>query len=232
MFLAIGCQVYQQDANGNQFRISELGGHFGGSGDGVILGIPDIPAGEPALGEFKTHGSKSYAKLVKDGVRVAKFEHFVQMQMYLRKMNIKYAIYVAVNKDNDELHMEIIRRDDYFADQYLERGRNIVMMRSVPEPIKNASPGLFDCRYCDYHEVCYDRAPVEHNCRTCFHAMPLEDGTWECGNAHRKMISSLNNSDFSNLPPTHADDHTPGETMQLTKERQLKGCKSFYVSVM
>jgi hypothetical protein len=224
MFLAIGCQVYQQDANGNQFRISELGGHFGGSGDGVIVGIPDLPPNTPALAEFKTHNLKSFTKLQKSGVREAKFEHFVQMQMYMRKMQLPVAIYGAVCKDNDELHLEIVYPDQYFADQYLERGRTIVMMRQVPEPIKNASPGLFDCKYCDYNGICYDREPPEHNCRTCVHSEPRADGTWWCGDKKRHMAMS-----FGNLSD---DDHTPGETLQLSKERQLKGCKTFYASVM
>ena len=38
MLLMIGCEVYQQDAEGNQFRISHAEGHLGGSGDGVVIG--------------------------------------------------------------------------------------------------------------------------------------------------------------------------------------------------
>jgi len=96
--LAIGCQVYQQDENGKQFRISGVSGHFGGSGDGIATGVPDVDPSLPVLLEFKTHNDKSYIKLAKEGVRSAKFEHYVQMQIYLRKMALTVALYMAVNK--------------------------------------------------------------------------------------------------------------------------------------
>lgn len=222
MLLAIGCQVYQQDANGNQFRISDVGGHFGGSGDGVVIGIPDLPAGVACLAEFKTHGEKSFLKLQKEGVRVAKFEHFVQMQVYMRKMNLLYALYGAVNKNTDELYMEIVVLETEVGDTFLDRGRQIIMMKSIPARIHNASPGLFACRYCDELDICHKSAPMAKNCRTCLHAEPRADGTWWCESKERqfKMIFG---------PSEGVSD--AGETFQLSKERQLVGCESFYTPV-
>jgi len=223
MLLAIGCQVYQQDANGNQFRISELGGHLGGSGDGIVIGIPDIPAGNTCLAEFKTHGEKSFLKLVKEGVRSAKFEHFVQMQLYMRKMNLVYAIYGAVNKNTDELHLEIIILDTEIADHFLDRGRQIIMLRSVPERIPNASAGYYECRYCPDNAICHENAPMDKNCRTCFHAQPREDGTWWCESKERQLAMLF--------PSCKEGDKDANETFQLSKERQLKGCESFYTPI-
>lgn len=205
MLLSIGCKVYQQDANGNQFRISELGGHLGGSGDGVIVGLPDLLPGTPCLAEFKTHGEKSFIKLEKEGVRVAKFEHYVQMQVYMRKMNLSYALYGAVNKNTDALYMEIILLDPDFADQFLDRGRQIIMMKVAPAKIHNASPGLFTCRYCDHIDICHKGAPMDRNCRTCMYSEAREDGKWICNSVERLLVTQ--------------------DTI-LTKEIQLVGCKS------
>ena len=224
MLLAIGCQVYQQDANGKQFRISDVGGHFGGSGDGVVIGLPDVPPGAPCLAEFKTHGEKSFLKLVKEGVRVAKFEHFVQMQIYMRKMNILYAMYGAVNKNTDEIHLEMVTLDANLADQFLDRGRQIIMMRSVPEKMPNASPGFFACRFCDVKDICHSNASMDHNCRTCHHAVAREDGTWWCESKERQTAMLFDGDRKEN-------DVVVGETYQLTKERQLTGCQSFYSPV-
>lgn len=223
ILLAIGCKVYQQDAAGNQFRISDVGGHFSGSGDGVAIGIPDIPDNEPCLVEFKTHGEKSFLKLQKEGVRVSKFQHYIQMQIYLRKMNLLYGLYCAVNKNTDEIYMEIVLLDANLADQFLDRGRQIIMMRIVPERIPNASPGLFACRYCDNKDICFNNAPKEHNCRTCFNAQPQEDGTWICLSKEREL-TILFKDKFDK-------DCKENETLQLSKERQLTGCKSFYVPI-
>jgi len=177
--LTIGVQIYQQDENGKQFRISDVGGHFGGSGDGVALGIPDLPAGTPCLLEFKTHNDASFKKLDKEGVRSAKFEHYVQMNLYMRKMGLAVALYGAVNKNNDELHLEIVQLDTATADQFLDRGRQIILMKNAPAKI-NESPGWFGCRFCDHAPVCHLGAAPATNCRTCTHSVAKEDGLWYC----------------------------------------------------
>lgn len=179
MLLMIGVQVYQQDENGKQFRISDAGGHFGGSGDGVAIGIPDLPEGTAALLEFKTSSTKYFAKLKKDGVRAAKFEHYVQMQTYMRKMGLPAALYMCVNKDNDELYGEIVMFDAKVADEFINRGVRLVFMDEAPTRISE-SPGWFECKWCDHRSVCHmDKAP-EQNCRTCKHSVVVEDGTWRC----------------------------------------------------
>lgn len=179
LLLMIGCEVYQQDDKGNQFRISDVGGHFGGSGDGVAIGVPDIPAGHACLLEFKTHNANSFKKLKAEGVRGAKFEHFVQMQTYMRKMGIAYALYMAVNKNDDEIYAEILVLDSAVGDQFVDRARQIIMMRDVPKRISD-SPGWFACSWCDHKPVCHMKALPHRNCRTCGHSAPAEDGHWYC----------------------------------------------------
>lgn len=198
MLLMIGCEIFQQDENGNQFRISHAEGHFGGSGDGVAVGIPDLPPGTAALTEFKTHNDKSFSELKAKGVRDAKFEHYVQMNVYMRKMGLAVALYLAVNKNNDELYGEIIPLDSAVADQFLDRGDKIVWMAEPPSKI-NESPGFFKCRWCDHRPVCHLKAAPDKNCRTCAYSEPVEGGKWIC-----------------RLHDQHID-----------KEVQLVGCKDY-----
>ena len=74
---AIGCTVHDVDPNtGEQFEINDFGGHFSGHMDGCALGIPDAPKTWHVL-EFKTHNAKSFAKLVKEGVKASKPVHDV-----------------------------------------------------------------------------------------------------------------------------------------------------------
>lgn len=201
MLLMIGCQVFQQDENGKQFRISFAEGHGGGSGDGVVIGIPDLPDGNAALSEFKTHSEKSFIELtgpLKEwreyvsgkqskfpgkGVREAKFEHYIQMQLYMRKMGLNYALYVAVNKNTDDLYAEIITLDPILADMYLEKGERTVWMQKPP-PKMNESPGFWKCRFCDHRPVCHLGADPDRNCRTCRFSEPTHgtNGGWACTN--------------------------------------------------
>lgn len=217
MLLSIGCQVYQQDANGNQYRISDVGGHFGGSGDGIAIGIPDLPVGVQCLLEFKTHGETSFTKLKKSGVRVAKHEHYVQMCVYMKKMGLLYALYGAVNKNTDEVYMEIVHYDEMTAMQFLDRGRTIIMMRQAPERIPYASPSLFACKYCDVQGICFGSEKMDVNCRTCHFAHAEEDGKWYCKSKDRQ-VQML----FPLVDPAVGES---GEGFTLSKERQLKACK-------
>lgn len=177
--LTIGVQIYQQDEHGKQFKISDVGGHFGGSGDGVAVGIPDLPPETPCLLEFKTHGDKSFTKLVQEGVRSAKFEHYVQMQMYMRKMGLAVALYGAVNKNDDTFHFEIVHLDTIIADQFVDRARTIILSSRPPKKL-NESAGWYGCRFCDLKPVCHLGATPEKNCRTCANSEAREDGTWRC----------------------------------------------------
>lgn len=179
LLLAIGVQVYQQDANGKQYRISFAEGHAGGSGDGVGVGVPDLTPETAALLEFKTHGDKSFTELKAKGLRTAKFEHYVQMQLYMRKMGLGAGLYMAVNKNTDEIHAEIVGLDVSISDRFLERGEKIVWLEQPPNKL-NESPGFFKCRFCDHRPVCHMGAAPDVNCRTCGYSEPRPGKVWYC----------------------------------------------------
>lgn len=186
LLLMIGCQVYQQDANGKQFRISDAGGHFGGSCDGICVGCPDVPEGVAVLTEFKTHNDNSFKKLIAKGVKEAKPEHFIQMCVYMQKLGLTQGLYLAVNKNDDALHAELVDLDNDVATKYIERGRKIVWMNQAPARI-NDSAGFFQCRMCDYADICHFGGEVELNCRTCRNSKPTGDGEWFCGK-HKEVL--------------------------------------------
>ena len=224
MLLAIGVEVFQQDANGKQYRISDMGGHFGGSGDGVGIKVPDIPDGMPSLLEFKTHNDKSFTKLAGksyskfvegvldpkapqvafdgEGVASAKYEHYVQMQVYMRKMNLNVGLYGAVNKNDDHIYLELVMPDPLLADQFIDRAKQIIRVHAEPPKKINNSPGWFECKYCDHRPVCHLGAVPERNCRTCHFIRARENGTWEC------------------IEPKMPKD-------SLTEEQQMAGCSEY-----
>lgn len=184
--MTIGVTVYQHDQNGKQYRISHAGGHFGGSCDGVALGVPDLPTGMPALLEFKTHNDKSFKKLVDEGVRYAKLEHYVQMQMYMSKLGLPAGLYMAVNKNDDMIHAELIGPDPVIAEQFLDRAQKIIYMNVEPTRLSE-SPGWYQCSWCDHKPVCHLRQRPERNCRTCEESSPTNDGKWFCRRHNRNL---------------------------------------------
>lgn len=200
LLLTIGCNVIQQDENGKQFRISEMGGHYGGSGDGMAEGLPDIGPTR-ALTEFKTHNDKSFVKLAGknwkefmaallnpqlpkvvfegEGLRKAKPEHYIQMQQYMRKMGLPVGVYFAVNKNDDLIYAEVVPLDAETADRYTHRAIEIIPMHRPPKRL-NESPSWYQCKFCDHRAVCHFGAQPNMSCRTCEHSHPEPDGTWRC----------------------------------------------------
>jgi hypothetical protein len=178
---SIGCSVYDIDpATGRQFTFKAVYGHVGGSMDAAILGVPDAPK-TYHVGEFKTHNARSFATLSKDGVHNAKPEHFAQMQLYMRWSTLTRALYLAVNKDNDELYAERIHFDEKAA-AALEAKAERIVFAAEPPPGISADPAFFKCKMCSLSKVCHTAQLPAVSCRTCLHATPEKDGDarWTC----------------------------------------------------
>lgn len=176
----IGCQFHLME-NGEQERISDHGGHYGSALDAVLWGVPDAP-GEWILGEFKTHNTKSFCKLVVEGVRVAKPEHYDQMQSCMGRRGIHKCIYIAVNKNDDDIFAEMVTYDPTHENAIRNTAADLITRREPP-PRLSDDPSNFDCTYCDAKQRCHfpEQAPVFKNCRTCRHSLAdIPSGTWGC----------------------------------------------------
>lgn len=183
----IGVIVWSQDRDGNQFRVADVHGHFGSAVDAVLRGVPDLPD-EVVLGEFKTHSLKSFTKLQQQGVKESKPEHFAQIQVYLRKLGLGWALYLAVCKDDDNLYAELIPAEPQWGDYYIQRASFIIGSRTPPPRI-NESATWWQCSFCNFKPVCHGREPVARTCRSCVHAVPLSEKRWGC-TRHAEILST------------------------------------------
>jgi hypothetical protein len=177
----IGCTVHDIDpSTGSQFRFKSVGGHAGGSIDGVALGVPEAPKTWHVL-EAKTHKASSFSALAKQGVQAAKPEHYAQMQIYMRWGQLTRALYLAVNKDTDELYAERVREDSAAQDALEAKAARIIY---APEPLPGISTdaAFYKCKFCPAAQVCHGTAAPAMSCRTCLHATPEPDGDgrWSC----------------------------------------------------
>lgn len=178
---SIGAKVYDVDpANGKQFGFVDHGGHARGHMDGCAQGIPGGGQKWHVL-EFKTHSAKSFATLKKDGVKKAKPEHYAQMQWYMGKSGMDRALYLAVNKDTDELYSERIEFDRVFFEQIQAKFDTIIFASSPPPKISD-DPKFYICNWCAHKGVCHGNQVPAVSCRTCVHATPERDGDgrWSC----------------------------------------------------
>lgn len=208
----IGFEVHELDANGKQFRISGSKGHFGGSLDGICKAPAryEIPDDIIIVDEFKTHSDKSFTKLAgsKDkatgerkfvtgtnGVRVTKPVHYSQMCSYARAYGYRYALYVAVNKDTDELYFEIIQADWSHADDLFRKADSVIFSQQQPAKIAQTET-FFECKYCHLSRICFHGELPEKNCRSCVFAQPIEGGQWECTNPDSQFDGAAMSSEL------------------------------------
>lgn len=172
---AIGCEVRELDpTTGEQWRVSFIGGVFKGSADGRATNIPGAEKTEHLL-ECKTHNDKSFQDWRRRGVTQAKPMHFAQMQVYMHGLGLTRALYVAHNKNTDEVETERVKYDPLVANALVAKAERIAFTDILPE--RNES---FACRWCRHAGVCKEGAWSRINCRTCLHAELTREGEWRC----------------------------------------------------
>ena len=205
----IGAQVveFQPDADGNsnkgeqQYRIKAVMGHFGGSLDGQIM-LPErygVPFG--MLGEYKTKGTgRGFAKLKENGVKLEAPQHYAQMSMYGRAYGYKYALYMCVNKNDDDLHVEVVELDWTLGEELERKAYDVITAQVPPQKIAE-TPAYFVCKYCHFSDICFKGGAVEKNCRSCINASAVDGGNWYC-----TVFSDVIPSDFIKQG---CDKHTP-----------------------
>lgn len=142
-----GYTVHHDDGSGQfGFKDEEIAGHI----DGVI-----VIDGKPHLLEIKSASDKRFAEMVKKGVRLSDPVYFVQMQVYMKYMDLDKGLFVAINKNDCSIHSEVIEYDPITAEHAVNRGKEIARMEEKPER-KYKSPAFLGCKFCNYKNRCWD----------------------------------------------------------------------------
>lgn len=175
-----------------QYRISDVMGHFGGSLDGIAVLPERYGIEEPVLLEFKTNGTGAgFNKLADDGMPIAKPEHFAQTSTYGKKYNFRYCVYLNINKNDDSLHVEVVKLNHGLGEQMIMKAEQIILSQTPPARLSD-NPTFHKCGYCHLKDVCHKGAVVEVNCRSCAFARPIENAEWFCevhnGNIPKEFI--------------------------------------------
>ena len=186
----LGAEVFDVNpSNGRQFGFSDHGGHMKGHMDACARHLPTGGAKWHVL-EFKTHSNKSFTDLKKGGVKKSKPQHYDQMTWYMGQTGMDRALYLAKNKDNEELYSERIEFDKVRYEQ-IQAKANYIIFSQEPPPKLSDDPAYYVCKMCDHRAVCHMHRVPPVSCRTCCHATPEKDGTegdWTCANNGRAVI--------------------------------------------
>ena len=173
---------------GEQWRVQDKDNtFFSGSIDGICHGLLESPTNWHIC-EFKTCNDKNYKLLVKKGVKAHYPMHYAQKQVYMHlfrsplsfNKRITRTLYVAQNKNDDNLHMERIKYDEPFAVSLCLKAETIVQSKTAPDREYN-SDETFGCRFCDYKDICWEGSgDIEKNCRTCKNSSPSTAPEFYC----------------------------------------------------
>ena len=197
---AIGCVI--TDCQREVVLTPYIKGHV----DGIITsGLPGHEDEQFVL-EIKTFSSNAFTQVMRKGVKEARHDHWVQMQLYMLGLQIPQALYFAVCKDDDRLYTEIVRLDAERAQYILAKLDRLTMENRLPPPISR-DPTWWECKGCPAYSFCHEQAPVtERNCRTCAHGAPTLTGLsatpWECR-------------------------YEPVSPQELTVQQQRQGCECY-----
>lgn len=187
-FRRAGFSVWDLDPEtGKQFKYMHESGHFVVKIDGVIKtdGIPSMGK-KPHVLEVKTHNDSSFKDLLKKlSVAKSKPEHYLQMQagMHLSKMD--RALYVALNKNDENYYIERVPKDPAAVAKIEKKIKTLLYATLTPAGISETQ-SAFGCKFCPFKgssstpNVCAgETSPLKH-CRTCSRSQPVENGDWVC----------------------------------------------------
>lgn len=175
----IGATVAEFDTNGKQFRMEGFEKHYGGSFDGQLTLPERYQLPTRFLLEMKTHNENNFKKLLKYGMRQSKPMHYVQMCSYGEAGELRYGIYIAINKNDDNIYVEVIELDWDVGKKHRTKALSVIIATKLPPKVA-ASPLYDTCKYCPYSGICHSGNPVNVNCRSCANAIPEKDGAWHC----------------------------------------------------
>jgi hypothetical protein len=179
---AAGLKVERTDpATGAPYRVELCKGWLRGKVDGHAVDVPEAPKTVHVV-ECKSHNDKSYKELIKKKVKDGKFDHWAQCQMYMHSENLTRCLYIAVNKNTDELYVERVYYDKDYAVRAENRVGYLVLSNKAPPKLYEdpSKKEAYICGWCPAKHVCHEHAFARKNCRTCLSADFRENAVVHC----------------------------------------------------
>lgn len=175
-----GAVMATDPETGKQFEFTAFGGHFQCHLDGVAFGVPiaGVDKEQAHLLEFKTLNDNSYKDLDRKGLAASKPVYYTQVQICMHLAELEACLFLAVDKNNDEIYSERIEYSPESAAVQMERAERAIFTPNPPDKI--GGPAWYECKMCPMYNACHSGIVPDTNCRTCCHSTPLADGSWRC----------------------------------------------------
>lgn len=179
-----GVELHTAGQDGKQINFKLFGGHFAGSLDGVIRGIPEAPK-TWHVWECKTSNTKRFADLCKTGIKEWAPEYWAQVQCYMGSIGMDRALFTVINKDDSQIYTERVTYEPMAWDALQARALHILEATQPPAGAWK-SPDDWQAKMKineGARDVYFGRELPAPNCRNCRHSSPIltgEDAAWGC----------------------------------------------------
>ncbi len=214
----IGIDIQTRDKYGKQFHFVDADNKFlSGSVDGIGVGFAEAPKTKHVV-EVKTMNTANFKAMQTAGVLKSKPQHYAQMQLYMLWSGLVRAYYFAIHKDTDDIYGERVKFDRAYTDQLREKAR-VVTTATVPPTRLNDNPDYYQCRYCDFRDICHGKCIPNVSCRTCAHATPNPNtGVFDCakGYATTSLVCEVQHLYIPDLIPLPVHEVNVGEDPYIT----------------
>lgn len=143
-----GFTVFSSDGDDSQFggKDEEIGYNI----DGVLM-MNDVPY----LLEIKSASEKRFNQMVKVGVKISDPTYYVQMITYMKYMELDRGLFIAYNKNNSDIHVEVVIASSIESNYFINRAKEIARMKSEPER-KYKTKAFYKCSICQYKSICWN----------------------------------------------------------------------------
>lgn len=186
---SIGCEVFRRKGkkkiemfgkvDEQQEEFIDETGHAKGHPDGRISGTVEFDLEELLL-ELKTMAQSYWDDCKKRGIKKAHPYYYGQVQRYMGKMNLKHCMFLAINKNTCQYHVEFIEYNKNEDRDYIRNERTVLFSDAPPERFYTRGHYKCSAEWCDFQDVCWSEREPEKNCRTCEHSDLENGGIWSC----------------------------------------------------
>lgn len=176
-------EVHDVGEDGEQFGFKDLGDHFSGHMDGVVLGLLQAPKTWHVL-EIKSSAKwqdldKAKKKVGdKNALREWNATYYAQAVLYMDYAGLDRHYLVCVSSGARDWTSVRTDADPAWAAVLKAKAERIIFTDTAPDRI--GGPTDFRCKWCDFANICHDGDMAERNCRTCLHSEVLREGGWKC----------------------------------------------------
>lgn len=178
-----GVELHDTDETGEQFGFKDIGGHFSGHMDGVVLGLLQAPKTWHVL-EIKA--SEKWQDLDKAKKKVGEKHalaewnqtYYAQAVLYMDYAGLDRHYLVCVSPGARRWTSVRTNADPAFAQILRGKAERIIFTDHAPNRI--GGPDNFACRWCDMARICHGGEAADRNCRTCIAVEVKRDGEWHC----------------------------------------------------